>query len=197
MKDCWRDVLKVPNLVSLLRILLVPVLLYFAFNNRPYWFLGTLLFSSFTDLLDGFLARRLDQITELGSRLDSWGDFAIYSTITFCAWVLWPEIVAREFISVAIIFASFTLPVLVGLVKFRRITSYHTLSVKLAVFVTIIGYILIFAGISSTPFHLAAVLCAYAATEEIAIRLVLKHSQVDVLSLWHALRYKSEMQGKK
>ena len=88
---------------------MAPVLFYFAFTQQPYWFIGALLFAVFTDVLDGFLARILNQITTMGSHLDSWGDFIIYSTMAICAWILWPDIMLREklyFIIIVLSFAS-------------------------------------------------------------------------------------------
>ena len=96
MKPTDTDIFNIPNLVSFIRILLAPVLFYFAMKQQPYWFIGTLLFAEFTDVLDGYLARKLNQITKMGSHLDSWGDFIIYSTIAICAWILWPDILLRE-----------------------------------------------------------------------------------------------------
>jgi CDP-diacylglycerol--glycerol-3-phosphate 3-phosphatidyltransferase len=184
-----REIYNLPNFVSIIRILLAPVLFYFALTEKPVWFLATLMFSGFTDVLDGFLARILGQITAMGSRLDSWGDFTIYTTMAICAWILWPEIVAEEIISYVVIVISFTSPVIVGLLKFRTITSYHTWMVKVAVVVTFVGYILLFAGWLDWPFRVAAVFCAVAALEEIAITLLIRHEQVDVRTVWAVLKY--------
>lgn len=186
------DIYNLPNLVSLIRILMAPVLFYFAITQQPYWFIGTLLFAEFTDVLDGFLARTLNQITEMGSHLDSWGDFVIYATIAICAWILWPDIIQRELPYFFIIVFSFTIPVFIGFIKFHQFTSYHTLSVKLAVFVTVIAYILIFTGLLDWPFRIAAMFCLYAAIEEIAITLLIHHEHVDVRSVWQALKYNKE-----
>lgn len=183
------DIVNLPNLVSFIRILMAPVLFYFALTQQPNWFIGVLLFAEFTDVLDGFLARTLNQITEMGSHLDSWGDFVIYTTIAVCAWILWPEILRRELFYFIIIVLSFTLPALVGFIKFRKFTSYHTWSVKLAVLITVVGYILLFAGILDWPFRIAAFFCLYAAIEEIAISLLIQHEHVDVRSVWQVLKY--------
>jgi CDP-diacylglycerol--glycerol-3-phosphate 3-phosphatidyltransferase len=187
-----REIYNLPNFVSFIRILLAPVLFYFALTEKPVWFLATLMFSGFTDVLDGFLARTLHQITEMGSRLDSWGDFTIYTTMAICAWILWPDIVAEELIAYVVIVISITSPVIVGLLKFRTITSYHTWTVKVAVVVTFIGYILLFAGWLDWPFRMAAVFCAVAALEEIAITLLIHHEHVDVRTVWAALKYNKE-----
>lgn len=187
-----QDSLNLPNLVSLIRILLAPLLFYLAFQQQPWWFLAALLFSGFTDILDGFLARTLNQITELGSHLDSWGDFTIYSTMAVCAWILWPQIVVEEIVYFSIIVFSICAPVLVGLIKFRSLTSYHTWSVKVAVFVTFISYLLLFAEFSNWPFRLASLFCLYAALEEILITLLMKHQRVDVRSAWAAWKYEHQ-----
>lgn len=192
MKLDNREIYNWPNLVSCIRILLAPFMLMLAINQQPVWFIVVLLFSEFTDVLDGFLARYLNQITDLGSHLDSWGDFFIYTTLAISAWLLWPEIVIQEKVYVSAIIASFTLPVIIGILKLRTITSYHTWSVKLAVAITVISYILLFMEISPWPFRFAAVLCVYAAIEEIAITLLIGHERVDVRSLRQALKYRND-----
>ena len=181
-----------PNFVSFIRILMVPVLFYLAIKQQPYFFISVIVFSEFTDVLDGFLARHLNQVTELGSHLDSWGDFLIYTSMAICAWILWPEIIQKEWLFFVLIVLSFTLPVLIGLIKFRTVTSYHTWSVKIAVAITIIGYILLFLELLNWPFYLATAVCVYAAIEEILITLIMKHQHVDVRTVWAAVRYSKE-----
>jgi CDP-diacylglycerol--glycerol-3-phosphate 3-phosphatidyltransferase len=178
-----------PNLVSSIRVGLAPVLVYFAINQMEAWFLGVLLFSGFTDILDGFLARTLNQITALGAHLDSWGDFAIYSTMAICAWILWPDIVEREMPYFAMIIASFSIPIAIGLIKFRGLTSYHTWSVKVAVAVTFTGYVLLFAELAQWPFVLASLACVYAGIEQILITLTMNRERVNVSSIWAAMKY--------
>ncbi len=184
-----------PNAVSLLRLAMAPLLLWLACSDRPMLFLVALLFAGFTDVLDGFLARCLGQTTELGSHLDSWGDFTIYSTMAASAWLLWPETVAREWLPFCAIVASFSLPVLAGLYKFGRLTSYHTWSVKLAVAATFAGYVLLFADITPWPFRIAAVLCVIAGIEEILITWVMPEERADVRSLRTALRLRRERES--
>lgn len=192
MSHAKEEIVNLPNLVSFIRILMAPVLFYFAFTQQPRWFIGVLMFASFTDVLDGYLARTLNQITAMGSHLDSWGDFMIYSTIAICAWILWPDILQREIFYYIVIVLSFTLPAAVGFIKFRTFTSYHTWSVKLAVVITIVGYILLFGGLLDWPFRIAALFSLYAAAEEIAITLLMRHERIDVRTVWQALKYNRE-----
>ena len=185
-------IVNLPNTISFIRILMAPVLFYLAVKQQPEWFLIALIFTVFTDVLDGFLARMLNQITAMGAHLDSWGDFIIYSTMAICAWILWPEILLKEKVYFFIILFSFTAPALIGLIKFRTTTGYHTWAVKLAVAVTIVGYILLFGGYLDWPFRVAALLSLYAALEEIAITLIMRHEHVDVRTLRQAMKYNRE-----
>ena len=76
--------LTIPNLVSILRILLVPVLIYLLLEERLFaagWLLG---FIGATDWIDGYLARRLDQVSELGKALDPVADrLAVAAALIF------------------------------------------------------------------------------------------------------------------
>jgi len=183
-----QDLLQIPNLVSSIRILIAPLLFVFAFRQMEYWFLGALFFSALTDVLDGFLARKLNLITPLGAHLDSWGDFTIYGTMSICAWILWPELTQQVLPHYAMILFSFLLPAWAGLVKFGKLTGYHTWSVKVAVLATFAGYFALYTGIASWPFVFASWLCVLAGGEEILITLVLRRERTDVRSLWAAWR---------
>lgn len=187
-----KDFLSLPNIVSLIRIFMSPVLLWLAWQQEPFLYMLALLFTLFTDVLDGFLARTLHQVTELGAHLDSLGDFIIYITLAVAAWWLWPEILIEEQLSVLTIIVSFSVPIIIGLVKFRTLTSYHTWSVKLAVFATVVAYVVTFSDWARWPIYVAAVIAVIAAIEQIAITLVMRHEHADVRSVWHALKYNDD-----
>lgn len=180
-----------PNILSLFRLFMVPILLYLAFNQQANAFILILMMTVLTDVMDGYLARRFGVVSELGAQLDSWGDFFIYVTMVFSAWLLWPEVVVREQVYAIIIIGSITLPIIVGLIKFKIWTSYHTWSAKVAVLISIIAYVLLFTGISDWPFRAAAFFCLYAAIEQTLITLICYDKRmVDVKSIWHALKEK-------
>lgn len=67
----------VPNALSFLRLLGVPLFLWLILQDDPtadYWAVALLMVSGFTDYLDGVLARRLHQISRLGQLLDPLAD---------------------------------------------------------------------------------------------------------------------------
>lgn len=64
-----------PNMLSVLRLLLVPVFLYLLLSSdHLVWALVVLTFAGFTDWLDGVIARKFNQITKLGQVLDPAAD---------------------------------------------------------------------------------------------------------------------------
>jgi cardiolipin synthase len=74
-----RDLLLLPNLVSLLRL---PLAIAFVFGaGRPGIALAILLASGATDVLDGFLARRLGQATATGAVVDGAMDKGFAATV--------------------------------------------------------------------------------------------------------------------
>ncbi len=73
-KTFREELMTVPNMLSILRLLLVPVFLVLLLSNNSGWALITLVVASATDYLDGLLARVLNQQTRLGQLLDPAAD---------------------------------------------------------------------------------------------------------------------------
>ena len=109
-------VLTLPNGLSLLRLLLLPVFAVLILDGHDGWALLVLVVSSASDYLDGNLARRWNQVTRLGQVLDPFADrLYILTTLLGLAhrglvpWWLVIVLVARDLVLVA------TVPVLARL----------------------------------------------------------------------------------
>lgn len=76
-----REIFLIPNLLSIIRLLTsIPVclLLFYNFENSKFIIIVLFIFMYITDLLDGYLARKLNQITETGKIIDPLADkFAV------------------------------------------------------------------------------------------------------------------------
>lgn len=66
--------MNLPNLLTLLRIILVPVFITFLWYNMPLFALITFAIAGLTDAVDGYLARKYNQETQLGKILDPIAD---------------------------------------------------------------------------------------------------------------------------
>ena len=67
-------IVTVPNALSLLRLVLVPVFAVLIVTKHDWLALAILLVSGWTDYLDGLLARRWGQVTRVGQLLDPLAD---------------------------------------------------------------------------------------------------------------------------
>ena len=74
--------LNLPNVLSICRILLVPplvVVLLTKFDGKEWWGLALFLLAAVMDFFDGYLARRLREVTRLGTLLDPAADKILIS----------------------------------------------------------------------------------------------------------------------
>jgi CDP-diacylglycerol--glycerol-3-phosphate 3-phosphatidyltransferase len=186
--DGQEPLLTIPNALSALRLVLAPVLLYLAWTGQPTPFLVVLVVSLLSDLCDGWFARRFNQATHLGTLLDSYGDFATYMTVPLCAWWLWPDLIRREAWYAAAVVAAYVFPIVLGYLKYGRLTSYHTYGAKLSAVVVGASALALFAGGPPLPFRIATWVLALAELEEIAITTILPEWRTNVPSILHARR---------
>lgn len=70
----------IPNLLTLLRILLIPVFVSQLYYQYFDWALATFFFAGMTDAIDGFIARTFNQSSELGKALDPIADKLMMTT---------------------------------------------------------------------------------------------------------------------
>ena len=64
----------VANRITLFRVALVPVFIWVALTGHPYVAFSVFLFAALTDILDGFLARKLKQVSNFGAFIDPLAD---------------------------------------------------------------------------------------------------------------------------
>jgi cardiolipin synthase len=77
-----------PNYITLLRLLVIPVISFFYLREHYGWALVLLIFAGISDLVDGALARFLKQRTKLGAILDPAADkFLMLVSFLTLAWV--------------------------------------------------------------------------------------------------------------
>ena len=80
-------IVTLPNALSALRLVLVPVFFWLVLTRRDGWALAVLMISGVTDYLDGVLARRFNQVSRLGQLLDPAADrLYILATLVGLAW---------------------------------------------------------------------------------------------------------------
>ena len=177
---------RLPDQLSGLRLALVPVLLGLAWLGLHGVFVAALAVALATDVLDGFLARRLGVCSEAGARLDSRADLATWLALPLCAWWLRPDLVATEALWIGAGLVSALGTTAYGFVRFRRLTSYHTWGAKASA-VALGAALFPFLGWGvALPLQAAIALLVLSQIEEAAITRTLPAWESDVPSWWHA-----------
>lgn len=85
-----KEALNIPNILCYLRILIIPVFVYYLLEASPerrnYYYLSAffILLSGLTDMLDGYIARRFNMITDIGKLLDPIADKLTQLAMVLC-----------------------------------------------------------------------------------------------------------------
>ncbi len=81
----------IPNLLSFLRICLIPVIIWlYLVKDNSIWAGFALIFSGVTDVLDGYIARRFQMISDFGKVLDPVADKLTQAAILICLSIRFP-----------------------------------------------------------------------------------------------------------
>ena len=90
--------MNLPNILTVLRMVMIPIVIAFFAADLPYWALAFFLLAEFTDFLDGHIARRYNLVTKFGKVMDPLADKLMLMTTLFCLYAtdripLWVPIV--------------------------------------------------------------------------------------------------------
>lgn len=83
----------IPNLLSLLRLAMIPLLLWLYLKKQDYlWTAVVVVLSGATDIIDGIIARKYDLVSDLGKALDPVADKLTQMAMLYCLGTSFPEI---------------------------------------------------------------------------------------------------------
>lgn len=120
IKDWKKEILTIPNLLSLFRLALIPVYVYIYLNaTETYQYItagAIMAVSCLTDMIDGKIARRFNMISTLGKILDPLADKVTQFTLTVCLSVKYPAL--RPVLILFVVKEAFQL--IAGIVNLRK-----------------------------------------------------------------------------
>lgn len=85
--DKKQNIWNVPNVLTLIRMALIPVFWVLFMKDQRYWALAVYVIASLTDLADGYIARKYNLITDFGKLMDPLADKLMVISMML-AWVL-------------------------------------------------------------------------------------------------------------
>ncbi len=79
------QILTIPNILSFFRIALIPVIIWlYVFKGSREWTTFIILLSAFTDIVDGFIARKFNMTSDFGKAIDPLADKLTQLAVLFC-----------------------------------------------------------------------------------------------------------------
>lgn len=117
-------IMNIPNALSFLRLLLIPVFCWtflMGGDNIAYYYAAgaALLLSALSDLFDGYFARKFNQITELGKLLDPIADKLTLGAVVVCMWIRFGKTMAILNVLFSLLLLKELLMGIGGLIVFR------------------------------------------------------------------------------
>ncbi len=171
-RSSW--VKKLPNAISLFRLLATPVLLLLAIFQMPTAFAWLLVPTGFSDLIDGWLARKLNCESDTGSLLDSVADTSLMVVVIISIWFLHPEVYREHWQIFAAAVSFWSVAHIAALIRYGRPASFHTRFLQLGVFLFGIFALLLFTyGFIPWMLYLAGIVSLMGGLEHIALLVLL------------------------
>ena len=138
----------VPNILSVCRILLIPVIVISVYLNNYLLALIVFTISSLTDVIDGYIARNFDAVTNVGKLLDPLADKL--TQLSMVASLFWAQVISGWILAVLLI-KELIMIAGAAFLYGKNVVVYSRWYGKLA---TVVFYIAIFFSMNNKQFAL-------------------------------------------
>lgn len=189
MGDQKESIHTIPNYLTFFRFLSAPFIIWFIASGKQNLFVLFIILNLLTDALDGFFARRLNQHTILGARMDSTADKITYALAITGLFVFKSEEL-QPYLGSLLTFVSLGVICLIhSFVKFGKISSLHTYATKIGGYMQGIFFFLLFAhGFIPVLYYIMIIWAILSVIEMIIIQLIIHDMQPNVKGLYWVLK---------
>lgn len=183
-----KEYITIPNILSVSRIVLLPVLFVFIFVKMYLTFTVSYALLGMTDMFDGMIARKFNMKTEIGKYLDSVTDLFFFLSSAYFIHFLYPEYlnpnIGLFFIFIGILAASF----IVSYVRCGKIILMHTFLAKMCA--VLVYFLVISSYFFNTTLFITFIICAYIVTFIEVILMFIRFGNIDpdTLSIFSLLK---------
>ncbi len=182
-----------PNILSVARIVSAPTLVLLALGAQETPFACLLVAALISDIADGLIARIFAFDSALGAMLDSIADVLILLAACFGAWVFHDDVCVAHVMAITLLVGTWLIEGIVALVRYGRLSSFHTYAAKLAGYALgIFISVLFLFGFVPWLFYLAVTISVLSNLEEMLLLSKLPEWQHDVRGLWWVMRDRRE-----
>lgn len=178
------------NGITFYRVIAAPFLVYLIIAGKYDIFKWLLAVSFFTDLIDGYLARKFKVTSILGTKLDSIGDDLTVLAGIIGLFIINPEFILQHKYLFLIPFVLLVLQITYALIRYKKMTTFHTYLAKIAAILQ--GVFLILFFLMSEPililFYAAVFITSIELIEEIILVYLLPEWETNVRGLYWKLK---------
>jgi cardiolipin synthase (CMP-forming) len=165
------------------------VLGYLAAAGAEHYFTWVLVPALLSDIADGFIARRFGLTSRLGALLDSIGDTLLFFVALFGVWAFYPELLQAHAVAGLMLIGSWIVEIAVALIRYRRLSSFHTYLSKAAAYLLGISIGVLFLwGLPAALLYVAVTASVVANLEELALMWLLPQWRPNVRGLYWVLQ---------
>jgi len=190
--DTHKQAWYVINGITLYRVIAAPFLLVLLFTKHYEIFKWLLGVSFFTDMIDGYLARKFKVTSILGTKLDSIGDDLTVLVGLIALFVLKLEFIKQHIIILIILLVLFLVQTTYAFIRYKKMTNFHTYFAKTAALLQGVFLILVF--FTEEPnlilFYAATIVTMLELIEEIILVSLLPQWKANVKGIYWALKNK-------
>lgn len=129
------------NKITIARIFFLPFMWVFAMYRYLTVLAILLIIVEIGDILDGYVARKLKQESKFGAKLDALSDSLVYISIFVWSFLIFPDIYIKNLPIVMILLIFTILPIIISIIKFKKIIFFHLISSKLLASTIIISFL--------------------------------------------------------
>lgn len=178
-----------PNALSVARILATPVLVALAATGHEAAFTWVLVPALLSDIADGLIARAFHLQSKLGALLDSIGDLLLLLASCYGTWVFHRDVAEQHWIALVALLAAWLLECAAALVRYGRLSSFHTYVSKVAGYLLgiFVGVLFVF-GFHAWLLYLAVGVSVLGNLEELVLVAMLPEWRSDVRGVAWVLR---------
>lgn len=189
MDDRQERFWNIPNALSLYRLLIFPLLLFWIWSGHEQLTAVFIAISLFTDWLDGIIARSFNMQTRIGAKLDSWADTGTFICAFYAIGRFKWDLIQPHVTAFWIFVCFWLLSYIIVFIRFKGIIGLHTYLFKTTGYLQGIFIMVLFLfGFYPLLFYVSMVVGTLACIEEIIIFYVLTEPRSNVKGLYWILK---------
>ena len=188
MKNFGTNIVNLPNVLSISRIILSPMI--FLIKDYKLVLFSFLIFIGITDILDGYISRKYKKQTIIGSWLDSISDFVFYIILVIFAIMFEFDTIVEIKYCVLTIIGIKILTFIIGIIKYKKLCFLHTIGNKITGIMIFIGFCVFILSRNTVLINIGLFVSILSSLEELIITIVGNKYEENIKGIWETNKLK-------